>query len=83
MHEYTEAAFAKDFAKARRIRDSLNPVRDAMKSTRPADKPTAFGKYWQHLLGQVGGRVRAPMLELSDAEKTAIKTAFDQCGLKA
>jgi 4-hydroxy-tetrahydrodipicolinate synthase len=82
MHEYTEAAFAGNFTEARKIRDSLNPVRAAMKQTRPADKPTAFGKYWQELLGQVGGRVRAPMLELTDAEKTAVKAAFDGCGLK-
>jgi len=82
MHEYTEAAFNGDFANARKIRDSLNPVRAAMKQTRPADKPTAFGKYWQELLGQTGGRVRAPMLELTDPEKSAIKAAFEGCGLR-
>ncbi|WP_286132956.1 hypothetical protein [Labrenzia sp. DG1229] len=53
-----------------------------MKLSRPADKPQAFGKYWLELLGQVGGRVRRPMLELSDAEKSAVKTAFEGCGLK-
>mgnify|MGYP003674298649 FL=1 len=81
MHEYTQLAFAGKFAEARKIRDSLNPVREAMKRSRPADKPQAFGKYWQELLGQVGGRVRAPMLELTDAEKAAIRTAFEGCGL--
>ncbi len=81
MHEYTQLAFAGNFAEARRVRDSLNPVRDAMKQARPADKPQAFGKYWQELLGQVGGRVRAPMLELTEAEKKAIRIAFDGCGL--
>ena len=29
----------------------------------------AHGKYWQELLGQVGGAVRRPMLELTDEEK--------------
>ena len=53
-----------------------------MARTKPADKPTAFGKYWQELLGQVGGRVRPPMLELTDAEKAAIREAFENCGLK-
>jgi 4-hydroxy-tetrahydrodipicolinate synthase len=53
-----------------------------MARTRPADKPQAFGKYWQELLGQVGGRVRPPMLELSDAEKVTIREAFETCGLK-
>ena len=64
------------------MRDSLNPVREAMAGSRPADKPQAFGKYWQELLGQVGGRVRPPMLELNDTEKAAIKAAFDACGLQ-
>jgi 4-hydroxy-tetrahydrodipicolinate synthase len=81
MHEYTRLAFAGEFAEARKVRDSLNPVREAMNRSRPADKPQAFGKYWQELLGQVGGRVRAPMLKLTDAEKDKIRSAFDSCGL--
>jgi 4-hydroxy-tetrahydrodipicolinate synthase len=64
------------------VRDSLNPVREAMARSRPADKPQAFGKYWQELLGQVGGRVRPPMLELTDAEKETIRREFLGCGLK-
>lgn len=82
MNEYTQLAFAGKADQARRVFDSLNPVRDAIKRTKPADKPTAFGKYWQHLLGQTGGRVRPPMLELSQAEKDIIRKGFDECGLK-
>lgn len=82
MHEYTQLAFQGRFDEARKVRDSLNPVRDAMKRTRPAGKPTAFGKYWQELLGQTGGHVRPPMLELDEAEKAAIRGAFETCGLK-
>jgi 4-hydroxy-tetrahydrodipicolinate synthase len=82
MNEYTRLAFAGKFVEARAVRDSLNPVREAMARSRPADKPQAFGKYWQELLGQVGGRVRPPMLELSDMEKAEIKNAFDGCGLR-
>ncbi|WP_283426442.1 dihydrodipicolinate synthase family protein [Shimia sagamensis] len=82
MHEYTELAFAGKFDEARRVRDSLDPVRAAIKSTKPAGKPTAHGKYWQELLGQVGGHVRHPMLELTDAEKTATAAAFKNCGLR-
>jgi 4-hydroxy-tetrahydrodipicolinate synthase len=81
MHEYTQLAFAGNFAEARRVRDSLNPVREAMRRARPADKPQAFGKYWQELLGQVGGPVRAPMLNLSDAEKEIVRREFAGCGL--
>lgn len=81
MDEYTKLAFAGKFAEARRVRDSLNPVREAMARSKPADKPQAFGKYWQELLGQVGGCVRPPMLELSDAEKATIREAFETSGL--
>ena len=82
MHEYTQLAFAGKFEEARKVRDSLDPVRQAMARSKPADKPQAFGKYWQELLGQVGGRVRPPMLELTDAEKATIREAFGACGLK-
>ena len=81
MREYTDLAFAGRFDAARRVRDSLDPVRHAIRSTKPAGKPTAHGKYWQSLLGQVGGRVRHPMLELSEAEKAATQAAFEDCGL--
>ena len=67
----------------RSIRDSLNPVREAFRRTRPAEKPPSHSKYWQELLGQVGGRVRPPMLELTDAEKEATRKAFETCGLEA
>ncbi|MCG8491265.1 MAG: dihydrodipicolinate synthase family protein [Sneathiellales bacterium] len=82
MHEYTELAFAGKFDQARKVRDSLNSVRDAIRSTKPAGKPTAHGKYWQELLGQIGGRVRHPMLELTEAEKASTSAAFEDCGLQ-
>ena len=83
MHDYTQAAFAGDADKARAVWQSLEPVRQALKSTRPGDKPQAHQKYWQELLGQTGGVVRRPMLELTDEEKAATKAAFDACGLGA
>ena len=83
MREYTDLAFAGDAARARRVRDSLDPVRAALKRTRPGDKPQSHQKYWQDLLGQAGGAVRRPMLELSEAEKQATRAAFAQCGLAA
>ena len=45
-------------------------------------RPQAHQKYWQDLLGQVGGRVRRPMIGLTEAEKAATRAAFDACGLK-
>ena len=82
MNEYTRLAMAGDVAKARVVRDSLNPVRQALKNTRPPDKPQAQQKYWADLLGQVGGLVRRPLLNLTDEEKVIVKTAFDTCGLQ-
>ncbi len=82
MRDYTDLAFKGEVAKAKAIRDSLEPVRKAFRGSRPGEKPPAHSKYWQELLGQVGGRVRAPMLELTEAEKEATRKAFEGCGLK-
>ena len=82
MHDYTQAAFAGRFDEAREISRSLDPVRDALMGTRPAEKPHAHQKYWQELLGQVGGPVRQPLLELTDEEKATTRAAFEACGLR-
>ncbi|MGH7049484.1 MAG: dihydrodipicolinate synthase family protein [Acetobacteraceae bacterium] len=60
MREYTDLAMQGDVARARAVCDSLNPGRQALKATRPEDKPQAHQKYWQELPGQVGGAVRRP-----------------------
>ena len=82
MRQYTDLAFAGEIEKARTVRDSLDPVRAALKNTRPAEKPHSHQKYWQDLLGQIGGRVRPPLLELTEEEKRATRVAFEACGLK-
>lgn len=81
MRDYTDLALAGRHDEARRLRDSLEPVRQALRSTRPAEKPHAHQKYWQELLGQTGGAVRRPLLELTEAEKAATRAAFESCGL--
>jgi 4-hydroxy-tetrahydrodipicolinate synthase len=81
MRDYTDLAFKGEIARARAIRDSLDPVRQAFKRTRPAEKPQAHSKYWQELLGQVGGLVRRPLLQMTEAEKKATREAFESCGL--
>lgn len=81
IDRYTDLAMAGQVEEARVVRDSLNPVRDALASTRPAGKAAAHQKYWQELLGQAGGPVRRPYLELTDGEKAATKAAFESCGL--
>lgn len=82
MRDYTDLAFAGDIAGARRLRDSLEPVRAAFRSSRPAEKPQAHAKYWQELLGQAGGPVRRPLLPLTEAEKAAVSAALAGSGLK-
>src|SRR5215475_3796361 len=82
MREYTDLAFKGEVARARAVRDSLDPVRKAMSSTRPPEKPQAHQKYWQELLGQAGGLTRRPQPNLTEAEKVATKAAFEACGLK-
>ena len=81
MREYTDLAFRGDHAAARAVRDSLEPVRRALKSTRPPGKPQAHQKYWQELLGQAGGPVRRPLLNLTEEERAATRAAFEACGL--
>lgn len=82
MRQYTDLALAGRAEEARRVRDSLDPVRAALRTTRPAEKPHAHQKYWQDLLGQVGGAVRPPLLELTEAERAATRAAFEACGLR-
>jgi 4-hydroxy-tetrahydrodipicolinate synthase len=82
MREYTDLAMRGEVTRARAVRDSLAPVREAVRRTRPAEKFHSHSKYWQGLLGQVGGAVRPPMLELGEAEKEATRRAFESCGLE-
>jgi 4-hydroxy-tetrahydrodipicolinate synthase len=82
MRDYTDLAFAGEVEKARQVRDSLEPVRQAFRKTRPDEKPPAHSKYWQDLLGQVGGGVRRPMLPLTEAERISTRAAFEACGLQ-
>ncbi len=83
MHEYTELAMTGEVARARAVHASLDPVRRALRSTRPPGKAAAHQKYWQELLGQAGGPVRRPLLALTEAEKAATRAAFEACGLDA
>jgi len=83
IRDYTDAAFAGDAVTARRIRDSLEPVRRALRGSRPPGTPQAQQKRWLERLGRVGGPVRRPLLSLTDAQRAAVDAAFDGCGLAA
>lgn len=81
MRRYTDLAFAGNEVEARAVRDSLNPVRHALRTTRPPEKPHSHQKFWQELLGQAGGAVRAPLLELTADERRRTREAFEASGL--
>ena len=78
MQQYTELAFQGRFQEARRVRDSLDPVRQALSGSRAPGTPHAQQKYWQELLGQVGGPVRRPLLPLAESERATIRHAFER-----
>jgi 4-hydroxy-tetrahydrodipicolinate synthase len=82
INEYTALAFAGKYDKARKVSASLEPAREALKTSRPHGKPQAHAKYWQDLLGQVGGPVRRPLLQMTDADRAATQKALNACGLK-
>jgi 4-hydroxy-tetrahydrodipicolinate synthase len=82
INEYTRLAFEGRHAEARAVRDSLEPARQAFRSARPSGTPQACTKYWLELLGQAGGPVRRPLLNLSEAEKAATREAFARSGLR-
>jgi 4-hydroxy-tetrahydrodipicolinate synthase len=82
IHDYSRLAWAGEVDEARRIRNSLDPVRHALKVSRTHGTPHAQQKYWLDLLGQVGGPVRRPLVDLTAVEREKIRTAFAGCGLQ-
>jgi 4-hydroxy-tetrahydrodipicolinate synthase len=76
INDYTRLAFEGKHVQARAIRNSLEPARAAFRSARPSGTPQAYTKYWMELMGQVGGPVRRPLLNLTEAEKAATREAF-------
>ena len=65
MNAYTQLALDGKIKEANQVRDSLNPVREAIKKTKPKGKPQAHAKYWQELLGQHGGDRKSTRLNSS------------------
>ena len=82
VNEYTQLAFEGKFDEARRVRDSLNPVREAFQASKPVGKPQAHAKVWQDLLGQHGGPVRRPLLPMTPAEIEKTQQCFAASGLR-
>lgn len=82
VNDYTRLALQGRYDEARVVRDSLDPVRKALRASKPAGKPQAHSKAWQDLLGQHGGPVRRPLLNLTADELAATREAFAASGLR-
>lgn len=83
LKEYTDLAQKGEISKAWEANKRLEPIRRALMKVTVLGKIQATYKYWTQFLGMVGGdgRVRPPQMELTDAEKRAIKAAVETTGL--
>lgn len=83
VKEYTALAVKGEIAKAWEAYKRLEPIRRALKNVIVSGKIQATYKYWTQYLGMIGGdgRVRLPLMELTEAEKQAIKTAIESTEL--
>ena len=81
MQKYTNLAFNGSIKEAKKVSNSLEKIREAFKNSQPKSKPHAHQKYWQELIGQVGGYVRFPSIELTNKEKQIIENSLANCGL--
>lgn len=79
MRELYDAAKAGDLDRAREIHEGLVPVYEAMTVTaNPIPVKTAL-----ELLGVVSARMRLPMVEADEQQRTAIRAALEAHGLLA
>ncbi|MDI9348983.1 MAG: dihydrodipicolinate synthase family protein [Candidatus Symbiobacter sp.] len=81
INDYSRLAWAGLHDQARAVRDSLNPAREAFRLSRPPGTPQAHSKYWQEKLGQAGGKVRRPLLNLTAPECAVIDARFAASGI--
>ena len=83
IKEYTTLAVRGEITKAWEVYKRMEPIRRALNNVTVPGKVQATFKYWTQSLGMVGGdgRVRLPQMELTEAEKRAIKTAVESTEL--
>lgn len=87
IHDYQKLALAGKVAEAKRIQESLQPLRDVWEGIYSVlwDKNNAMHplptiKYWTDLMGMAGGPMRPPMRGIGEAEKAAFKARLDASG---
>ena len=87
MRDYVELALEGRFAEAGQVSRTLDPVREVHEKwmrepwLRHKVIPIAELKAWSECLGLAGGRVRAPLLELSSAARTELRGDLERVGL--
>jgi 4-hydroxy-tetrahydrodipicolinate synthase len=83
INEYTNSAMKGEIAKAWEISRKVEPLRRVFKNVTVPSKRQATYKYWIQFLGMAGGdgRVRLPLMELTETEKKAIQAAVEGSGL--
>jgi 4-hydroxy-tetrahydrodipicolinate synthase len=89
VHEYSELGLAGKFDEAKKVRDSLEPVREVHERwmREPWLKhqliPIAYLKAWTEMMGLAAGPVRAPLLQITDKERATLRADLERCGLLA
>ncbi len=89
MRDYGELALAGKFAEAQTLRDSIQPLRDVHEKwmREPWYKhkiiPIHLLKAWADLIGMAGGHVRAPLPQVTEAQRAELRADLERCGLLA
>src|SRR5688500_2441156 len=89
MRDYTELGLAGRFAEAQAASKALDPLREVherwMRDPWVQHKiiPIAYLKAWTELLGLAAGPVRAPLLQITGAERKALHDDLAKAGLLA
>jgi 4-hydroxy-tetrahydrodipicolinate synthase len=87
VRDYTRAALDGDMNRASQIARAVNPLRALHAKWitgygRPTGGvPSAEMKYWMELIGMVGGRVRAPCLEMTEEAKQQMRADLEATGI--
>jgi 4-hydroxy-tetrahydrodipicolinate synthase len=89
MRDYAELALAGRFREAQEVRDGI-PLLRALNEKWMREPwleykiiPIHYLKALSELLGMAGGHARAPLPQVTDAERAAMRAELEQCGLLA
>lgn len=87
MRDYTLAALAGDRARAEQISSGLEPLRELSERfvtgpwRRERRQPISAIKQWSSMIGMSGGKVRAPLPEMTDEDRVELASALEGAGM--